>query len=45
MYKVVYVKCNRIHEKHISQMIVLYRLCAMFTLGSIVGVFISLIVK
>lgn len=45
MYKVMYVKCHRIHEKHDSQMIVLYRLCAMFTLGSVIGVFISLFVR
>lgn len=41
MYK--FVKCHRKHEKHVPQMIVLYRLCAVFTLGSVIGVLVNLL--
>jgi hypothetical protein len=38
-----FVKCDRLHEKHVPQMMVLYRLCAAFTLGSLVGLVISIL--
>ena len=47
MYKVryVYLKCDRAHEKHIAQVVFVYRLCVMFTLGSIVGMFLGMLVS
>lgn len=39
----VYLKCNRAHEKHIAHVVFVYRLCVMFTLGSAVGILLSVL--
>ena len=41
--KYVYLKCDRAHEKHVAQVVFVYRLCVMFTLGSVVGLLIGLL--
>lgn len=39
-----FVKCDRVHEKHVPQMIFVYRLCGVFVLGSFVGMLLGLAV-
>lgn len=38
----VYLKCDRMHEEHVPQVVFVYRLCVMFTLGGFVGMLIGL---
>ncbi len=39
-----FVKCDRQHEKHVPLMILVYRLCAVFTLSMLVAMLIDLMV-
>lgn len=41
----MYLKCDRPHEKHMAQVVFVYRLCVMFTLGSAVGMVLGKLVS
>ncbi len=40
----VYLKCDRVHEKHVAQFMIVYRLCLVFTVSFLFGVLIDLLV-